>query len=95
MKLAATFLLATAVLRVPSLGGALRFQGANPCPATGKATGPCPGAWSRGAERGGYVIDHIVALKRGGPDTPENMQWQTVAYAKAKDRIESELSVAQ
>jgi len=34
------------------------------------------------------VIDHIVPLKRGGPDKPENMQWQTLAEAKAKDRIE-------
>ena len=36
----------------------------------------------------GYVIDHIIALKRGGPDTPANMQWQTVGEAKAKDRVE-------
>lgn len=54
------------------------FQRANPCPATGKATGPCPG----------YVIDHIIPLKRGGPDKPENMQWQTLAEAKVKDRLE-------
>jgi hypothetical protein len=38
--------------------------------------------------RPGYVIDHIVALKRGGPDTPANMQWQTKEEAKAKDRWE-------
>ncbi len=36
----------------------------------------------------GYVIDHIVALKRGGPDAPANMQWQTVAEAREKDRVE-------
>jgi hypothetical protein len=36
----------------------------------------------------GYVVDHIVLLKRGGPDDPSNMQWQTVLDAKAKDRIE-------
>jgi len=41
-------------------------------------TGPCPG----------YIIDHVIALKRGGPDTPANMQWQTVEDAKAKDRWE-------
>jgi hypothetical protein len=35
----------------------------------------------------GYVVDHIIA-KRGGPDTPANMRWQTVADAKSKDRIE-------
>jgi hypothetical protein len=34
------------------------------------------------------VVDHIVALKRGGSDDPGNMQWQTIADAKVKDRIE-------
>jgi hypothetical protein len=38
--------------------------------------------------RPGYVIDHIVPLKRGGCDCPSNMQWQTVAEAKAKDKWE-------
>jgi hypothetical protein len=38
--------------------------------------------------RPGYVIDHIIALKRGGPDKPSNMQWQTIEEAKAKDRWE-------
>jgi hypothetical protein len=32
--------------------------------------------------------DHIKALKRGGADAPGNMQRQTKAAAKAKDRIE-------
>ena len=41
-------------------------------------TGLCPG----------YVVDHIVPLKRGGSDAPENMQWQTRGQAKAKDRVE-------
>jgi len=36
----------------------------------------------------GYVIDHVVPLKRGGEDAPENMQWQTIEEAKAKDKIE-------
>jgi hypothetical protein len=31
------------------------------------------------------VVDHVVALKRGGEDAPANMQWQTIADAKAKD----------
>jgi hypothetical protein len=38
--------------------------------------------------RPGYVVDHIIALKRGGPDTLANMQWQTIEEAKAKDRWE-------
>jgi hypothetical protein len=34
------------------------------------------------------VIDHIIPLACGGADTPANMQWQTVAEAKAKDKTE-------
>lgn len=54
------------------------FKKGSPCPATGRPSGACPG----------YVIDHVVPLKRGGPDRPSNMQWQTKAEAKAKDRYE-------
>jgi len=36
----------------------------------------------------GYVVDHVVPLKRGGPDRPDNMQWQTTAEGKAKDKVE-------
>jgi len=36
----------------------------------------------------GYVVDHITPLKRGGADSPSNMQWQTKADAKAKDKVE-------
>jgi hypothetical protein len=54
------------------------FKRQQPCPSTGRSTGACPG----------YVIDHVVPLKRGGDDTPENMQWQTIEDAKAKDKIE-------
>lgn len=36
----------------------------------------------------GHVIDHRVPLACGGADTPSNMQWQTTAEAKAKDRVE-------
>lgn len=54
------------------------FKKSNPCPATGRSSGACPG----------YVVDHITPLKRGGPDSPGNMQWQTKDDAKAKDRWE-------
>jgi hypothetical protein len=54
------------------------FKRSHPCPSTGKKSGACPG----------YVVDHIKPLKRGGQDSPSNMQWQTLAAAKAKDRTE-------
>jgi hypothetical protein len=38
--------------------------------------------------RPGYVVDHIVPLACGGLDVPGNMQWQTIAAAKAKDTTE-------
>ena len=54
------------------------FQKSHPCPSTGATSGGCRG----------YVIDHITPLKRGGADAPSNMQWQTTADAKAKDKVE-------
>ena len=53
------------------------FRNLHPCPATGSTAGPCPG----------YVVDHVVPLKRGGTDSPENMQWQS--SGKRKPKIES------
>jgi len=46
--------------------------------------------WHRSSHSSNYrlVVDHVVPLKRGGADAPANMQWQTTAEAKAKDRIE-------
>src|SRR5713226_744500 len=38
--------------------------------------------------RKGYVVDHKIALACGGADSPSNMQWQTKADAKAKDKWE-------
>jgi len=40
------------------------------------------------AGRPGWIVDHIIPLKRGGADVAENMQWQTLADAAAKDRVE-------
>jgi hypothetical protein len=54
------------------------FQWENPCPANGHRTGRCPG----------YVVDHVCPLMCGGADRPWNMQWQTEAAGKAKDRWE-------
>jgi hypothetical protein len=54
------------------------FERTQPCPATGRVGGPCSG----------YVIDHKTALACGGADSPENMQWQTAAEAKLKDKTE-------
>jgi hypothetical protein len=38
--------------------------------------------------RPGYVIDHIKPIACGGADAPSNMQWQTVAEGKEKDKWE-------
>lgn len=38
--------------------------------------------------RPGYIVDHIIPLKRNGPDCPCNMQWQTRAEAHLKDKTE-------
>ncbi len=38
--------------------------------------------------RPGYVVDHVIPLHRGGADAPSNMEWQTKADAKAKDKWE-------
>jgi hypothetical protein len=54
------------------------FGKSHPCPSTGKIGGSCPG----------HVIDHVVPLKRGGADSPANMQWQASDQAKQKDRWE-------
>lgn len=61
------------------------FRATVPCPATGQTERHCPG----------YVVDHKIALacakteeERAALDSLPNLQWQTVAEAKAKDRIE-------
>lgn len=54
------------------------FKRQQPCPSTGRGSGACPG----------YVIDHVKPLECGGADAPSNMQWQTIADGKAKDKTE-------
>jgi hypothetical protein len=36
----------------------------------------------------GMIVDHIIPLCAGGADAPSNMQLQTVADAKEKDKWE-------
>jgi hypothetical protein len=38
--------------------------------------------------RKGYLVEHKIPLACGGADSPSNMQWQTKADAKAKDKWE-------
>jgi hypothetical protein len=77
--LALLLLCATADARIHRSAGARHhFKQLHPCPATGRPTGKCPG----------YVIDHVKPLACGGADSPSNMQWQTTADAKAKDKWE-------
>jgi hypothetical protein len=54
------------------------FKRTHPCPVNGRTRGSCPG----------YIVDHIKALCVCGKDKPSNMQWQTIAEAKKKDRTE-------
>jgi hypothetical protein len=51
---------------------------------------PCPGGRDQGSTHrcSGYVVDHVKPLECGGADAPSNMQWQTVAEGKAKDKTE-------
>ena len=55
------------------------FKASQPCPANGNSSRPCPG----------YAIDHVVPLVCGGADSPVNMQWQTIAAAREKDKWET------
>lgn len=55
------------------------FERANPCPSTGLTSGKCPG----------YIVDHKISLYFCGDDSPANMQWQSIAKAKAKDKWEN------
>ena len=61
------------------------FQREHPCPSTGKTSGACPG----------YRKDHIRPLACGGADAVWNLQWQTIADARAKDAWERGLAVVR
>lgn len=77
----------SAVHTVPSIAAALDtrslkaealFRLANPCPITGVSNGPCKG----------YVIDRVIPVVCGGVEESTNMQWQTLAAAREKDKWE-------
>lgn len=74
MIAAAILCLAAALLAAPAEAQIKRdrsqvraFRAENPCPATGRTRGACPG----------WHVDHIIALCAGGEDHPRNMQWIT------------------
>lgn len=75
---AVTCLCAASSLDSRSFKAEVFFRMANPCPSTGQTSGTCAG----------YVIDRIIPVACGGAEEPSNMQWQTIAQAKAKDRWE-------
>jgi hypothetical protein len=54
------------------------FMRENPCPATGRTTGPCVG----------FEVDHHLPLCLGGQavDTKANLRWITVEAHKSKTR---------
>lgn len=83
LMLLASFFMAipTAAALPRSAAAKAAFRHAHLCPATALSRGPCPG----------WVVDHVVPLCAGGPDRPDNMQWQTVAAAKLKDHDERRL----
>lgn len=57
------------------------FKRQQPCPATGKPAGPCPG----------WQVDHRTPLKCGGRDHVDNLQWLTVREHRAKTAREAKL----
>jgi hypothetical protein len=93
MRLAGVGIIAVAagLLALPSAAAARsaavarHFQRLHPCPATGLASGRCPG----------WVRDHKRPLCAGGADAVGNMQWQRRAESLAKDRQERALCRGQ
>ncbi len=54
------------------------FRADNPCPATGRRSGACPG----------WQVDHNVPLCAGGLDKPENMHWLATDDHAFKTRVD-------
>lgn len=44
------------------------------------------------AERKNYVVDHKIPLELGGTNDISNLQAETIAAGKAKDKLERELT---
>lgn len=84
MRIAVALLLAVFTLNAAdaavrrSAAARAEFKRLHPCPATGQSRGACPG----------WVVDHVQPLCAGGADHPSNMQWQSAATARLKDRSE-------
>lgn len=55
------------------------FKRLQPCPATGKVRGPCPG----------WEVDHVLALCAGGRDAVDNLQWLRVEEHRIKTRSDA------
>lgn len=63
------FVTAAAEARIPRSAAEVRaFRSNNPCPATGRVRGACPG----------WQVDHSVPLCAGGLDHRSNMYWLSV-----------------
>ena len=78
LALAVTWNSASAASSARASAAEAQFRAAHPCPATGLTQGLCKG----------YVIDRVIPPVCGGTDALENMQWLTLAEAKAKARWE-------
>lgn len=72
-----SFALAAPILSAPrSPAVKAEFRKANPCPATGRVRGACPG----------WQIDHMHPICLGGVDHPANLNWIMVEDHKRKTR---------
>lgn len=54
------------------------FRDGNPCPATSRTRGACPG----------WQVDHIQPLCAGGEDKPANMHWLSTEDHRFKTLID-------